>query len=199
MDIFIQKDKEDRDRINKEGYLKEFQKEIDKQKQILEEQKMGDLLLWTPKDIEKPRNFKPEEKIARERFNKTLTEKAEIKDTKCWMHTMGCSHNPIAWVREIQFDMKNQKAGINHSQVDTRDYDGPIPGFCLGHIATAPAQLAQAVYFDQTAMIWGLKPKRWFVIFTDGTKQGGECIQLDPKQIQPEIKEEFIQMEKDDE
>lgn len=198
MDIFIQKDKDDRDRINKEGELQELQKEIEKNQQILEENKMGDLLIWTPKDIEKPRHLRPEEKIAREKFDKTLTQKAEIKDTKCWMHTLGCKHNPIVWVREIQYDMKNDKAGINHSQVDTSQYDGPIPGFCLGHISSGAEKLAETVYFDQTPMIWGLKPKRWFVIFTDGTKQGGKCIQLDPKQIKPEITEEFIKMEGND-
>jgi hypothetical protein len=41
-------------------------------------------------------------------------------------------------------------------------------------------------------MAWGFKPDRWAVIFTDGTKQGGSALQIDPKQETPTIIEEHL-------
>ncbi len=67
-----------------------------------------------------------------------------------------------------------------------------MPGFCIGHIADGPRELAEAVYFSQPAMQWGFLPSRWFVIFTAGTKAGGSCKQINPTDLQPKIIESFI-------
>lgn len=161
--------------------------------QILDEHSMGDLHLWAPKNFDRARNLTAPEKIANEKLDSLLTIKAEIKAETCWEHdALGCNRKPAYWVREVQFDMKtDSKAKQDFRQVSSADYDGPVPGFCLGHIGSAPSRLAQAVYFARPEMHWGLKPRRWFVIFTDGTKQGGECVSLDPHQIQPDFIEEF--------
>ena len=134
----------------------------------------------------------PVEKIQRDRLDQILTCKAETRDENCWMKGLGCSHKASTWVREIQFDLKEEKANINHSALSSANYNGPIPGFCKGHIGTGPAQLAQTVYFSRSEMYWGFRPNRYFVIFTDGTKQGGPCVQIDPKQLEPIIVEEYM-------
>lgn len=160
----------------------------------LEEHRMGEMLLWAPKNHDKPRSLDAVEKIANEKLDKLLTEKSELRDETCWCN--GCPKSAAFWVREVQFDMKNDKAVAgNFRQVTSADYNSPVPGFCIGHIGSGPPELAQAVYFNRAEMNWGLKPKRWFVIFTDGTKQGGECVAIDPLQRQPEFVEEFTTKE----
>lgn len=160
-----------------------------KEPKIIEEVRMGSLLLWAPDRWDKARELTPQEKIVAAKLDKFLVEKSMLQDELCWCED--CTKQARVWAREVQFDMKEGKAEANFRQVSSADYSGPVPGFCLGHIGTGPAQLAQAVYFSREEMKWGLKPKRWFVIFTDGSKQGGDCLQLDPKQIQPTIVEEF--------
>lgn len=150
------------------------------------------MFLWAPANHTKARELTPTEKIVNERFEDVLTEKAVARANRCWEHeALGCTHTPIAHVHEVQFDLKEDKAKPLFRQVSTADYDGPVPGFCIGHLSSGPARLAEAVYFSRPEMQWGLKPRRWFVIFTDGSKTGGECLYLDPKQLQPEFKEEF--------
>lgn len=122
-------------------------------------------------------------KVAQQKIDELLTLKAEDRQTECWCD--GCINKPSVWVREIQFDMRGDKVGINQHVVSTRDYDGPIPGFCLTHVAQGPAQLAEAVYWDRTEIYLGLRPRKWWVIFTDGTKQGGLCEVLNPKDLKP--------------
>lgn len=122
-------------------------------------------------------------KIAQQKIDDFLTLRSEDRQEECW--SLGCKGKPTAWVREIQFDMRGEKVGINQHAVSTRDYDGPIPGFCPAHIATGPAQLAEVVYWDRTEISLGLRPLKWWVIFTDGTKQGGLCEVLNPKNLKP--------------
>lgn len=122
-------------------------------------------------------------KFAQEKLDEFLTIKAEDRQSECW--DPNCSAYPVAWVREIQFDMLGDKAGINQNIVSSRDYVGPVPGFCSIHIATGPPQLAERVYWDQTEIYLGLRPRKWWVIFTDGTKQGGLCEVLNPKGLKP--------------
>lgn len=122
-------------------------------------------------------------KLAQQKIDKYLSLKSEDRQKTCW--SFNCSAGPIAWVREIQFDMLGDKAGINQNVVSTRDYGGPIPGFCAAHIANGPAELAETVYWDRTEIYLGLRPRKWWVIFTDGTKQGGLCEVLNPKNLKP--------------
>jgi hypothetical protein len=122
-------------------------------------------------------------KFAQQTLDEYLTIKSEDRQTECW--SPDCVAPPIAWVREIQFDMLGDKAGINQNIVSSRDYVGPVPGFCVKHIATGPPQLAERVYWDQTEISLGLRPRKWWVIFTDGTKQGGLCEVLNPKNLKP--------------
>lgn len=156
----------------------------------LDEKKVGDLTYWTTPDIEKPRDLTPPEKIKREKIDATLTEKAEVRDEICWAY--GCKNKARVWAREVQFDFKSQmKHDIDHAVVSSRDYDGPIPGFCIGHVQRA-SELAERVYFSRNEMYWGLRPTRWWVIFTDGTKTGGLCTEIDPKQEMPVVTDELI-------
>lgn len=122
-------------------------------------------------------------KIIQDKIDQFLTIKSEDRQEECWC--FGCRAKPIAWVREIQFDMLGDKAGINNHIVSTRDYEGPVPGFCPAHVANGPAQIAEAVYWDRTEISLGLRPRKWWVIFTDGTKQGGLCEVLNPKNLKP--------------
>ena len=160
----------------------------------LDEYKKGDLIYWTTPGIEKDRHLTPPEKIKREKIDKDLTEKSVVRDTNCW--AFGCNHKAVSWVREVQFDFKQDlKNKIDHAVVSTRDYNGPVPGFCVGHLHNGPIQLAEKVYFSRQEMYFGLRPKRWWVIFTDGSKAGGLCQEIDPKQTMPTIKEELIRSE----
>lgn len=144
-----------------------------------------------PKDVEKPRELTPAEKIAFDKKHELLGEKAEVRQDTCWSY--GCDRTPAVWVREVSFDFKGDKADpVKHAAVSTADYNGPVPGFCTFCLGTAPQQLAEAVYFSRPEMQFGVVPERWFVSFTDGTRQGGRCIELNPKQLLPTIKEEFI-------
>jgi hypothetical protein len=122
-------------------------------------------------------------KIAQQKIDLLLTDKAETRQNFCWYPE--CKGKPIAWVREIQFDMRGDKVGINQHVVSTSDYDGPVPGFCMVHIANGPKSLAENVYWDRTEIYLGLRPRKWWVIFTDGTKQGGLCKVLNPENLKP--------------
>lgn len=134
-----------------------------------------------------PGTNKPEfdlkKKIALSKIDETLTVKAEQRDRTCW--SFDCNNPPMLWVREVQFDMYGDKVGTDNHVVSTRDYEGPIPGFCSMHVGNGPAQLAEAVYWDRTEIYLGLRPRKWWVIFTDGTKQGGLCEVLNPKDLKP--------------
>lgn len=124
-----------------------------------------------------------ERKIVQQKIDDVLTLKAEERQEFCWC--FDCKLKASVWVREIQFDMRGDKAGINQHVVSTRDYDGPIPGFCFAHAGPGPAQLAETVYWDRTEISLGLRPRKWWVIFTDGTKQGGLCKILNPDNLKP--------------
>lgn len=147
-------------------------------------------LKWSPPDVEKPRHLTPPEKIALEKAEQVLTEKATDRQEFCWKcGTRKAEHH----VREVCFDFKGDKAEpIQHKAVSSGDYPGPVPGFCHFCVATAPPELAEAVYFDRPEMYWGVRPTRWFVVFTDGTKQGGSCLEINPTQAMPKIIEEYI-------
>lgn len=162
-----------------------------KSESILEETKIGEIYRWAPKDIEKPRYLLPAEKIAKEKIQTGLAEKAEVRDKKCWSYM--CPNDAYVWVREVGFDFKGEKAELGkHTAISSADYNGPVPGFCNFHVGTGPQLLAEAIYFNRPEMFWGVRPNRWFVSFTDGTKQGGMCIEIDPKQEMPKIVEEIV-------
>jgi len=144
-----------------------------------------------PPDIEKPRHLTPPEKVALARKDDELQAKAESRASTCWQH--GCARRATVWVREVSFDFKGERAEpVQHAAVSSSDYPGPVPGFCAFHLGTGPAELARAVYFDRPEMIWGVRPNRWFVSFTDGTKQGGMAVEIDPAQEMPKIIEEVL-------
>lgn len=150
---------------------------------------------WQPKGVEKPRHLTPQEKIALEKADAVLTEKAEVRDPLCWKCR---ERSAYVWVREVCFDFKGEKAApVQHRKVSSGDYPGPVPGFCLFCSATAPVELAEAVYFDRPEMAWGVKPTRWWVVFTDSSKQGGSCLELDPKQEMPTVKETYSAINED--
>jgi hypothetical protein len=122
-------------------------------------------------------------KIAQQNNDLIISTKTEQRQEQCWC--FGCTSKASIWVREIQFDMRGDKAGINQHVVSTRDYNGPIPGFCHSHLGSGPTELAEKVYWDRTEIYLGLRPRKWWVIFTDGTKQGGLCEVLNPKELKP--------------
>jgi hypothetical protein len=156
---------------------------------ILEETRLANgMFRLAPPDIEKPRSLDPLEKIALGVKDAYLTAKAESRQEGCWNH--GCDRKAAIWVREVGFDFKGEKAdALAHLAVSSSDYDGPVPGFCPWCLGVGPELLAEAVYFARPEMYWGVRPTRWFVSFTDGTKQGGSVLEIDPKQEMPTIVE----------
>lgn len=143
-----------------------------------------------PVGVEKPRELTPIEKIALDKKQKTLSEKAETRQELCWL----CQdRKAYVWVQEVGFDFKGEKADpVKHVAVSSADYPGPVPGFCMYCLGHGPAKLAEAVYFNRPEMYWGVRPTRWFVLFTDGTRQGDMIITIDPKGTLPKIVEEHI-------
>lgn len=149
------------------------------------EYKDGDSFLVTDNPIgSNKEERRPQEKILQERIDDFITLKAEERQEFCWCE--GCERKASAWVREVQFDFKGDKAGINNAVVSSRDYQGPIPGFCFAHIGSGPKQIAEKVYWDRTEIYLGLRPRKWWVIFTDGTTHGGLCEVLNPKDLKPQ-------------
>ena len=144
-----------------------------------------------PKDVEKPRHLTPSEKIALDKKMQFLHEWAQAQHQEmCWQCT---ERKATIWVVEVGFDFKGDKADpVQHNAISSADYPGPVPGFCTFCLGHGPAKLAEAVYFDRPEMYWGVRPTRWFVSFTDGTRTGDRIITIDPKQELPTIIEEFI-------
>lgn len=141
------------------------------------------------KDIEKPRDLTPQEKILLDRKHKMLGEKAESREPMCWKE---CGRKATVWVREVGFDFKGEKAaGVQHVQISSADYPGPVPGFCTFCLGYGPKDLAERVYFDRPEIMWGATPTRWWVAFTDDTKQGGSCIELNERRGLPIYKESY--------
>lgn len=101
-------------------------------------------------------------------YNMMLNEKALFRETEC--RVLGCNKAPQVWVREVGFG-----SDITDIVVSSADYQGPVPGFCIGHLATGPADLARDVYYSRPEMMWGLTPENWFVSFTDGSMHRGLC------------------------
>lgn len=159
---------------------------------VLEEVRLPNgMFMWAPPDILKPRNLTPPEKIALERKDAELSAKAELRQELCWCH--GCGRRASSWVREVGYDFKGERAEpVQHVAVSSADYDGPVPGFCAGHMASGPELLAETVYFSRPEMYWGVRPNRWFVVFTDGTRRGGLAVQIDPKREMPRVVEEIV-------
>lgn len=134
--------------------------------------KAGATTVYTRHDPAKETEKTPAKKIALEKLDAELTLKAEEREPTCWSY--GCDRAAHKWVREIQFDIKGSKVGADNAVVSTRDLGGPAPGFCFGHDAAGPMALAEAVYHMKEEFKWGLPVTRWWVIYTDGTKTGGE-------------------------
>lgn len=144
----------------------------------------GESFLVTSSPIGSNKEYaKPQEKLAQEAIDEILTMKAEDRQETCWC--ADCNSKATVWVREVQFDLKGDKADINNAIVSSRDYPGAIPGFCFAHMGNGPRDLAEAVYWDRTEIYLGLRPRKWWIIFTDGTKQGGLCETLNPENLKP--------------
>ena len=137
-----------------------------------------------PKGIEKPRSLLYHEKKALDAKTALLAQKAEYRQETCWR--LDCARKATIWVREVGFDFKGEKAAaIQHIAVSSSDYPGPVPGFCTFCLGSGPQELAEQVYFDRPEIYWGVRPTRWWVAFTDGTKQGGSCVELNAKRQLP--------------
>ena len=138
-------------------------------------------------DLLKPRNLTPPEKIALENKHTLLAEKATSRQIICWRH--GCNRQATVWVREVSYDFKGDRAEpVQHATVSSADFDGPVPGFCHFCLGVGPSELAEAVYFNKPEIAWGVTPTRWFVVFTDDTRQGGSCMELNLKRAVPNPK-----------
>ncbi len=151
----------------------------------LTEAPMGSMLLWMPTNY-KQRRLNAENRKFLEIYYGLLAQAGESRDMTCWAYD--CHQPAQAWVFDVRFSLLEDP----DRAVSRADYHGPIPGFCRSHCATAPAQLAEKVYFDRPEMQWGFKPKFWWVIFSDGTKTGGKCLEIDPKQLQPNVRLESV-------
>lgn len=143
---------------------------------------MTDVTVYKSGDPDKEDATTPREKIAIEKIQKEITLKSMTRELTCWC--LQCDRDAVTWVREVQFDLKNDKIGNDQAIIDTSDYSGPIPGFCRVHDVIGPKQLAETIYSVREEFKWGAPASRWFVVFTDGTKQGGQIKVLDiPKGI----------------
>jgi hypothetical protein len=164
-----------------------------KSKQIVRnEMDMGKLKMWVPDNYDKDRHLSSNERKSLDAVQGILTLKSEIREDKCWMHTLGCTHDASVWVHEVGFDLKEMKARLDFAQASSADMTGATPGFCNFHMAEGPAMLAQAVYQNNILVQWGYLPKRWFVKFTDGTSQRGPIKQINPTMAQPMVSEEQV-------
>ncbi len=155
----------------------------------LNESRMGNLLVWERTNAHKDRNLYGAEKRFREALESALLLKSEIRSSTCWMPNCPCI--PRSWVFEIGFDRKELKAQLEFAQVNSAAYPPPTPGFCLHHLQTGSAQLAEKVYFDQTPVKWGYLPTRWFCRFTSGDSTRGPIQQINPKMFQPKVIETY--------
>lgn len=170
---------------------------MDEQPREFKEIAVGDMRMWLPPNAEKDRSLTFEEKKARATVDEELTRKAEQRQGCCWMKTAtGCRNKPARWVRDVQFDLKEDRAGINFAQVSSSDLEGPVPGFCNQCVNEA-SRLAEAVYFNHPMVQMGMRPRRWHVIFTDGTRTGGLVAQIDPNPQSPIVIDEYIKPDGD--
>ena len=159
---------------------------------VREELPMGHLKMWVPVGYEKDRHLSYKERVMLDTMQGILSLKSIERDQKCWMHSLGCSSKPIAWVQEVGFDLKELGAALDFAQANSLDKEGPAPGFCAAHIASSPSMLAQAVYHNNILIQWGYLPSRWFVRFSDGTSARGSIKQINPTLAQPEILEDYF-------
>jgi len=141
---------------------------------------MSEPHLVIPEEATRDVEVSPAHKLAHDRMNRELASAAMNRQQHCWMReARNCQGTPILHVQEVGFDMRDRDAKSRVALLSSKDLKGPVPGFCVGCVATAPAMLAEAVYSSRREMRFGLKPKRWFVRFTDGTSQVGECKEFD--------------------
>src|SRR3954465_11418867 len=91
----------------------------------MRQDKVGSVYVWS-KDgagAQTDATMTPQEKIAQEKLDDELTLKAEVRDPKCWC--AACYRPAYTWVREVQFDLRGDRAGANQAIVSSRDYSGP--------------------------------------------------------------------------
>lgn len=141
--------------------------------------------MWLPPNYGKDRQLSLEESRALKEHRQKLAQAAEIRQDFCWMRdATGCQNRPHIWVREVFFDSKDDGVPTNFVEVSSKNLQGPVPGFCptcINHCSL----LAERVYFSHPAVYWGVRPRRWFVSFTDGSKQGGPIGVIDPNPKSP--------------
>ncbi len=124
------------------------------------------------KDIE----LAPKHKLAHDRYNVELAEKAQVRQQTCWMlDATGCKGSPVVHVREVGFDLRAPDSSVKVAMISSKDMTGPVPGFCSGCLASGPSMLAEAVYNMRPGMRFGFKPTRWFIRFTDGSSRAAPC------------------------
>lgn len=181
MKIHVQKDRQQREQFARQE-IEEIH-EATREKGILEgietkSEAMGDLTLVLPTD-HATRTLSPAEKLQRQRHDAVLAAKAVVRDANCWRSTVGCRGKAHTHVAAVEFDLKADDQPRGHAFIDTSEYPGAVPGFCIGCMGHGPRDLAQAVFVTRPEAKWGFKPKRWFVLFTDGTVQGGDVEEID--------------------
>lgn len=154
---------------------------------LLNEVKMGKLLSWEKPGADKDRSLLYREKVRREVIDTALGVQAQQRERKCWMHTLGCKGTAYRWIFDVGFDRKVLGATLDFAQIDTLGYEGPNPGFCIGHLNEGPAMLAEKIYWNQTLVKWGYLPTRWYARFTDGSSTRGPIRQINPKMLQPDV------------
>ena len=162
MEIFTQPDREKREQLAKEEEQARKDAKLAEQTTRVREGQMGNLKVWQKDTQTLPDLF------AKQRQEKVLGEKAEVRSGRCWQ----CYRQATVWVRAVQFHLGD----LRRAEVSTADYDGPVPGFCPYHLSHGPQDLAQAVYMDRPEMAWGFRPERYSVTFTDGSQHVGVCI-----------------------
>lgn len=136
------------------------------------------LKLWMPPGAEKHRQLTREEQAFRDALDNHLDHSP--RDSHCWMYTATkCPHPPKVWVHEVQFDYKEDSASHNFAQMTSARLSGSRPGFCRGCIRFAN-MLAEKVFLVDPATEWGMRPRRWHVVFSDGSVESGLVGELVP-------------------
>ena len=137
---------------------------------------MTDPTIVSHVDATKDVELAPKHKLAHDRYNVELAEKAQIRQAHCWMRdATGCKGAPIVHVQEVGFDLRAPDSSVKVAMISSKDMTGPVPGFCAGCLASAPPMLAEAIYVTRPEMRFGFKPTRWFIRFTDGSGRAGSC------------------------
>ncbi len=117
-----------------------------------------------------------------EHSNRILAEMADDRDPGCIL----CRRKARTWVRGVAFEFSKNKM----LEFGPQDFPGPLPGLCLAHEVVGSEDLAKGVYMTQPSAQM-MKPTKWRVSFTDGSKIEGHILSIVPEGLMVEVQESY--------